>query len=260
MARLATTGRFDDFAGAGHLLLDDGTDISAQLIVAADGGMSWVRSQAAIGTQCEPYRQFGVVANFAVERPHRGIARQWFREDGVLAWLPLPDQHISIVWGTDDAHTQALLAATSADFADEVARAGDKMLGEFRQVGAAAAFPLSLNRVASLVQPRLALIGDAAHSVHPLAGQGVNLGLRDAQSLSRVLLGRGAADCGDLALLRRYERSRSGDIAAIQAVTDGLHHLFRSRNPWIAKLRNTGMSLTNRIGPLKSLLVRQALG
>lgn len=256
----ARTRQLSWSAAAGHLQLDDGVEIAAKLIVAADGGQSWVRSQAGIGSRCEPYRQYGIVANFAVERPHGGIARQWFREDGVLAWLPLPDRHISIVWGTDDAHTQALLAANPQEFADEVARAGNRILGELRQTGVTAAFPLSINRVAALVKPRLALIGDAAHSVHPLAGQGVNLGLRDAQSLSRVLLGRGGADCGDLALLRRYQRSRVGDIAAIQTVTDGLHQLFRHRHPWVGKLRNAGMDWTNRIGPLKSLLIRQALG
>ncbi|MHB0990168.1 MAG: UbiH/UbiF family hydroxylase [Burkholderiales bacterium] len=256
----ARTRQLSWSAAAGYLQLDDGTEIAAKLIVAADGGQSWVRSQAGIGSQCEPYRQYGVVANFAVERAHGGIARQWFREDGVLAWLPLPGRHISIVWGTDDAHTQVLLAANPQDFADEVARAGNRTLGELRQTGVTAAFPLSLNRVDALVKPRLALIGDAAHSVHPLAGQGVNLGLRDAQSLSRVLLGRGGADCGELALLRRYERSRGGDIAAIQTVTDGLHRLFRHRHPWVGILRNAGMGWTNRIGPLKSLLIRQALG
>ncbi len=256
----ARTRQLSWSAEAGYLLLDDASELSAKLIVAADGGQSWVRSQAGIGSRSETYRQFGIVANFAVERTHDGIARQWFREDGVLAWLPLPDRHISIVWGTDDAHTQTLLAANPQDFADEVARAGNRVLGELRQTGAAAAFPLNFKRVDALVKPRLALIGDAAHSVHPLAGQGVNLGLRDAQSLSGVLLARGAADCGDFALLRRYERSRAGDIAAIQTVTDGLHHLFRHRNPWVAKLRNTGLALANRIDPLKSLLVRQALG
>lgn len=247
-------------ATAGHLVLDDGAVLTAQLLVGADGQQSWVREQAGVASRREPYQQFGVVANFVAQQAHRGIARQWFRDDGVLAWLPLPEQHISMVWSTDATHAQALLAADALDLADEVAQAGGAKPGALRQIGAAAAFALSLNKVESLVGPRLALVGDAAHGVHPLAGQGVNLGLRDAQSLAQVLIARGAANCGELALLRRYERARKGDIAMLQSVTDGLHHLFRNRQPWVAKLRNVGMDMANHVSPLKSLLIRQALG
>lgn len=259
------------FAGAGcaelawsaagaRLALADGTVLHSKLIVAADGGQSWVRKQAGITTQREDYLQSGVVANFSVERAHRGIARQWFRADGVLAWLPLPENHISMVWSTDAAHTQALLAATPEQLAAEVAAAGGHELGKLFQVGRTAAFPLSINRVSSLVQPGLALIGDAAHGVHPLAGQGVNLGLRDARELAQVLQQRGGASCGELALLRRYERARKGDIAAMQTVTDSLHHVFRSQNPLLMKLRNAGMDFTNHLNPVKTWLMRQALG
>lgn len=246
-------------ASAAQLLLDDGNALTGQLMVAADGQQSWVRAQAGIVSRREDYQQFGVVANFTVTQPHRGIARQWFRADGVLAWLPLAGDAISMVWSTDAAHSQALLAASGEDLAGQVALAGGHSLGKLSRIGHAAAFPLSINRVASLVKPGLALIGDAAHGVHPLAGQGVNLGLRDAQTLAQVLLQRGGADCGELALLRRYERARLGDIGAIQSVTNGLHHLFASRNPLLAKLRNRGMEVTNQISPLKSWLVRQAL-
>ena len=247
-------------ASAARLVLDDGNKLTSRLIVAADGQQSWVRAQAGIASRREDYQQFGVVANFTVTRPHRGIARQWFRADGVLAWLPLAGDAISMVWSTDAAHSQALLAASAEDLAGQVALAGGHSLGKLSQLGRAAAFPLSINRVASLVKPGLALIGDAAHGVHPLAGQGVNLGLRDAQTLAQVLLQRGGAGCGEPALLRRYERARLSDIGAIQSVTNGLHHLFASRDPLLAKLRNMGMEVTNQIGPLKSWLVRQALG
>ncbi len=256
----AGTAQLSWSAAASHLVLDDGAVLTAQLLVGADGQQSWVREQAGIASRRETYQQFGVVANFVAQQAHRGIARQWFRDDGVLAWLPLPEQHISMVWSTDATHAQALLAADALDLADEVARAGGAKPGALRQTGGAAAFALSLNRVESLVGPRLALVGDAAHGVHPLAGQGVNLGLRDAQSLAQVLIARGAANCGELALLRRYERARKGDIATLQSVTDGLHHLFRNRQPWVAKLRNVGMDMANHVSPLKSLLIRQALG
>ena len=247
-------------ASGARLALTDGTVLHSKLVVAADGGKSWVRAQAGIDSRREDYLQSGVVANFVAEKAHRGIARQWFREENVLAWLPLPQNHISMVWSTDAAHTEALLAASPGQLADEVARAGGHALGTLRQVGRTAAFPLSINRVSSLVQPGLALIGDAAHGVHPLAGQGVNLGLRDARELAQVLQHRGAADCGDLALLRRYERARRGDIVAMQTVTDSLHHLFRSRNPLLMKLRNVGMDFTNQLNPIKAWLIRQALG
>ncbi len=241
------------------LTLDDGRQLSADLVVAADGRASWVRAQAGIEARREDYQQSGVVANFACEHPHRNMARQWFREDGILAWLPLPDHAISMVWSTGDAHTQALLAATPEQLAEQVAQAGGNGLGQLRTLTPAAAFPLSILRVSPIVAPGLALVGDAAHGVHPLSGQGVNLGLRDVAELVKVLKQRGAAHCGDLGLLRRYARARRGDIVTTQTVTDGLHHLFHDQNPVLRHLRNVGMDVAGRIGPLKSWLVRQSL-
>jgi ubiquinone biosynthesis UbiH/UbiF/VisC/COQ6 family hydroxylase len=241
------------------LSLDDGRKLSADLVVAADGRSSWVRAQAGIEARREDYQQSGVVANFACEHPHRNIARQWFREDGVLAWLPLPDNIISMVWSTDQAHTQALLAATPEQLAEWVAQAGDNSLGKLRTLTSAAAFPLSILRVSPIVAPGLALVGDAAHGVHPLSGQGVNLGLRDVAELARILKQRGAAPCGDLALLQHYARARRGDIVTTQSLTDGLHQLFRHQNPVLRHLRNAGMDVAGRVGPLNSWLVQQSL-
>jgi ubiquinone biosynthesis UbiH/UbiF/VisC/COQ6 family hydroxylase len=242
-----------------QLKLADGTILNASLIVGADGGKSWVREQAGISTRRSDYDQSGVVANFIVEHDHQGTAHQWFNQSGVLAWLPLPDRHMSMVWSTDAKHTAALMTATPEQLAEEVAQAGGRVLGKLQQVGRTAAFPLSINRVDHLVQQGLALIGDAAHGVHPLAGQGVNLGLRDARELVNVLTQRGKTRCGELLLLQRYQRARQADIVAMQAVTDSLHHIFRNTNPVLAKLRNAGMNLTNQITPLKSWLMRQAL-
>ncbi|BBP02003.1 UbiH/UbiF family hydroxylase [Sulfuriferula nivalis] len=246
-------------AQGAQLKLADSTVLTADLIVGADGGKSWVREQAGINFKRSDYEQSGVVANFIVEHDHQGTAHQWFNQTGVLAWLPLPNGHMSMVWSTDAQHTAALMTASPEQLAEEVAQAGGRVLGKLQQVGRTAAFPLSINRVERLVQQGLALIGDAAHGVHPLAGQGVNLGLRDARELAQTLKQRGKAGCGELLLLQRYQRARRTDIVAMQTMTDSLHHLFRNTNPVLAKLRNAGMSFTNQITPLKSWLMRQAL-
>ncbi len=242
-----------------RLELSDGSVVSAGLVVAADGRPSWVRQQARLEARREDYHQSGVVANFACEHSHRQIARQWFRADGILAWLPLPDDVVSMVWSTDPVHAAELAGLSPDQLAARVADAGGRVLGDMHLVTPPAVFPLSILRVPSLVAPGLALIGDAAHGVHPLSGQGVNLGLRDVAALASILLARGDAGCGELALLRRYERARRGDILAMQGVTDGLHRLFRTRNPLVAALRNAGMDVLQRIEPLKSVLIRQAL-
>ena len=239
--------------------LSDGSVMTSSLVVAADGRPSWVRGQAGLEARRGDYHQSGVVANFACERSHRQIARQWFREDGILAWLPLPDDVVSMVWSTDPDHAAELAGMPADVLAGRVAAAGGHELGDMHLVTSPAVFPLSILRVPSLVAPGLALIGDAAHGVHPLSGQGVNLGLRDVAALSSVLLARGDAPCGDLALLRRYERRRRGDILVMQGVTDGLHRLFQVRNPLVAALRNAGMDILQRLEPLKSTLIRQAL-
>jgi ubiquinone biosynthesis UbiH/UbiF/VisC/COQ6 family hydroxylase len=242
------------------LALEDGRALAAQLVVGADGADSWVRGQAGIQAQAEPYGQLGVVANFAVATPHRETAFQWFRRDGVLALLPLPGERVSMVWSTADAHGRELLGLAPDALAARVETASEGALGAMRVITPAAAFPLQLQRVAQLVAPRLALVGDAAHNVHPLAGQGVNLGFRDARELARVLAERGAeTDCGDYYLLRRYERARREDILAMQLATDGLQKLFASTRVGLQKARNLGLKATNLPTPLKQWLVRHAV-
>ena len=244
-----------------ELRLGDGTLLRGKLAVGADGGDSWVRAQAGIAVASRGYGQMAVVANFATQKPHRGIARQWLRPDGALAYLPLPGNRVSIVWSAWDAQAQALLALDPQALCEEVARAGHDDLGEMQLITPPAAFPLKLQRAERLIAPRCALIGDAAHSMHPLAGQGVNLGFRDARELAQVLQQRGACpDCGDSALLRRYERARREDILATQTVSDGLQRLFNNESPVLARLRNAGLDLTNRMAPVKKLLVQHALG
>lgn len=255
--RCASLDLQDDHA---RLTLADGRTLTSRLVIGADGGGSWTRAQAGIGVTTSDYRQMGVVANFAVEKPHRNIAHQWFREDGILAWLPLPGNHISIVWSTSAGHAGTLLALAPEALAQTVAQAGHETLGGLQLLTPAAAFPLKLQNAEVMARPRMALVGDAAHLVHPLAGQGVNLGFHDAECLARVLIERGLqSDVGDYRLLCRYERARQMDIKAMQAATDSLHTLFSSDLPGIGALRNWGMSFTNRQQWLKRRLIAHAM-
>lgn len=256
-ARCATVDWSDDCA---RLLLEDRTELTAKLIVGADGADSWLRAQAAIGIKPRDYGQLGVVANFSAEKPHRGVAYQWFSREGILALLPLPDNRVSMVWSTAEPHGRMLLTLAARELAGEVASASHHAVGALHLITPPAAFPLRMQRVDNIVKSRIALVGDAAHNVHPLAGQGVNLGFRDARELAAVLLDRGAqADCGDYALLRRYERARKEDIAALQFTTDALQKLFNNDAVWLTGARNLGLKLVNRQPQLKNMLVRQAV-
>jgi len=256
-ARCAAVDWNDD---RGRLLLEDNTELKATLIAGADGGDSWLRAQAGIGVKPRDYGQLGVVANFTTEKAHHGVAFQWFRRDGILALLPLPGNRVSMVWSTAEPRGRELLALAPQELAGEVATASQHALGGLQLITPPAAFPLRLQHVENIVKFRIALAGDAAHNVHPLAGQGVNLGFRDARELAAVLVDRGAqADCGDYALLRRYERARKEDIAALQFTTDALQKLFNNDAVWLSRTRNLGLKLINRQPQLKNLLVRQAV-
>ena len=248
-------------AGAAELRFDVGRAISGRLIVGADGANSWTRREAGIGGSPRAYGQSGVVANFTTERAHRGRALQWFMPDGsVLAWLPLPGRRVSIVWSAPSLLAGELMALDASRLAARVAEAGDHELGAMSAITPAAAFELSFLRLPSVVGERLALVGDAAHGVHPLAGQGVNLGFGDASALAAILAARGpVADTGAAILLERYARRRAGPVLAMQAVTDGLFRLFDMRASWLQILRNRGMAAVGSIGPLRRLLAQPAL-
>ena len=246
---------------AAILKLTDGSLLSARLLVGADGRDSWVRSQAGLEAVNTPYCEKGLVANFATERPHRGIAWQWFQDDGVLAWLPLPGNRISIVWSTPDDHADELCALPPRELCQRVAAAGGHALGKLDLITPAATFPLRLMRVPQTVAPRLALVGDAAHGIHPLSGHGINLGFQDAKELAALLEATPPwQDIGDERLLRRYQRARREETLLMQTTTDALRRLFRANPPGLKPLRNLGLGLTNALPFAKNLLVRYALG
>lgn len=243
------------------LTLDDGRVLSGRLLVGADGRDSWVRQSAGLAEAVTHYGDKGVVANFETERPHAGVAYQWFREDGVLAYLPLPGNRISIVWSTPDEHADALLDLAPDALAARVAEAGGGVLGDLSLLTPAAAFPLRLIRVPKTVAARVALVGDAAHGIHPLSGHGINLGFQDARALAQLLQQASPwQDIGSGRFLSRYQRMRKEETLLLQQTTHALRGLFASRLPGAAFLRNAGLGLTDNLSFLKNALVRYALG
>ncbi|MBD3610466.1 MAG: UbiH/UbiF/VisC/COQ6 family ubiquinone biosynthesis hydroxylase [Gammaproteobacteria bacterium] len=236
--------------------------IQAGLLVAADGGRSWVREQAGIGVKGWAYDQTAVVCTVTTEKPHQETAWQRFMPTGPVAFLPLDDGSSSIVWSTTPQQAEALVEMDEDEFCYALSRALDGQLGAVTSVGQRGAFPLRLQHAEQYVHPCLALVGDAAHTIHPLAGQGVNLGLSDAATLVEVLhqaLQQHEA-IGSYHVLRRYERWRKADNLKMMATMDGFKRLFSNNNKPLQLLRNMGISLTNRLVPLKNTIIRQAMG
>ena len=242
------------------LTLRDGRRVTSALVVGADGASSFVRRAAGIAATEKGYEQAAVVANFHCEKPHRGVAYQWFQGGPVLALLPLPGGQVSMVWSLPAARGESVAAMAGPALCREVEAASRGALGKFSLSTPPRRYPLRQLRAQRLVQPRVALVGDAAHVIHPLAGQGLNLGLQDAQALAAVLAAREPGrDPGDPRLLRRYERARAEPILAVNAVVDGLFRLFGSEGGRWSRLRNAGLNLTDRFPVLKNLLIRQAM-
>ncbi|WP_148252416.1 UbiH/UbiF/VisC/COQ6 family ubiquinone biosynthesis hydroxylase [Aidingimonas lacisalsi] len=248
------------------LTLDDGRTLSAPLVVAADGGNSPVREMAHVSTRKHETGHHALVMTVRTEQPHGNMARQVFLAGGPLAFLPLTvndsPHYCSIVWSTTPGEAERLLALSSDDLGDALTAAIELQLGQVEVMDRPVGFPLIQRHADTYVQPGLALIGDAAHSLHPLAGQGVNLGLMDAAVLAEELLEarrRGAA-LSDLRILSRYERRRRTDNAAMLTLMDGFRVLFGTRQPALRLARNLGLSGVDRLTPIKRLLMHQAIG
>lgn len=250
----------DDARDCVTLTLQKGGPIDAALVIGADGANSWVRQQAGLPVKAKSYESFGVVANFECERSHDGVARQWFAADSVLAWLPLPGARISIVWSVSAERSESLLAMDQDAFANSVRAAGDESLGHLQCISPVARFPLRRILAERCVANHVALMGDAAHAIHPLAGQGVNLGFADASLLSAML-----AECpslhsiGDLTLLRKYERGRKESVMALATLTDQLKALFAHPAKSLARLRNAGVTFVDKQAWLKRRLMQYAM-
>ena len=243
--------------------LKDGRSLNAKLLVGADGADSTVRQAAGIETQSLNLDQKGIVATVTTEKPHEATARQRFLSTGPLAFLPLGEPRTcSIVWSADTERADQLLALDDMSFITELQKSFGDSLGLIQKIGPRAAFPLALSHAKAYTAPHLALVGDAAHTVHPLAGQGVNLGFLDAATLAEVLLDAivKPKDIGAHEVLRRYERWRKGDNLAMISITGGFKYLFGNDLPVVSQLRNLGLDLTNAATPIKNLIMRRAAG
>jgi 2-octaprenylphenol hydroxylase len=242
--------------------LSEGRRLSAALVIAADGADSPLRGLAGIETKGWGYAQEALVTHIETELPHRDTARQRFLETGPIALLPLADGRSSIVWSTTPEQAQAMREVDADDFARAVERATDHVLGAVKAAAPRASFPLRLLHAKHYTRPRFALIGDAAHAVHPLAGLGVNLGFLDAAALVECLVDARAAgaELGDLKTLRRYERWRKSENIAAMGMLDGINRLFANSNPTLSRLRRFGLGAVDSLTPVKNFFIRRALG
>jgi len=249
-------------SGRARLQLSNGEMLGAELVVAAEGADSPLREWAGIDVGGWAYPQRAIVCNVTTEKPHRGVACQRFMPGGPLAFLPLADGRSSIVWSTDTAEAQELMELADAEFRERLAEAFQAHLGAITAADKRSAFPLRLLHAQSYVAAGVALVGDAAHVIHPMAGQGLNLGLADVAALVAVLgeARKQKKPLGALRVLQRYERQRKAENVEALALVDGLHRLFRLRAPELGGLRELGMSLVGRAGMVKAALAKRAMG
>ncbi len=244
--------------------LANGVTITCSLVVGADGAQSWVRNQCDIGFDYRSYNQRAIVTNFACAKPHHGVAYQWFTgAEGIVALLPLPGDRVSLVWSAPDDMASTIMAESATQLALRLAQLAQENLGALTplQPEQVRDFPLALIKPHTVVAPRVALIGDAAHVIHPLAGHGMNLGFGDIADLLKVLAEReDQRNIGDARVLARYARARKEDVLLMQLATDGLARLFGTDFEPLRMVRNLGLNLLNKLPMVKRKLISQALG
>lgn len=248
--------------GFAQVVLDDGRRFRAALIGGCDGRSSAVARRAGINRTGWDYRQTSLVCAIAHERPHDGIAHQFFMPSGPLAILPLPGNCSSIVWTEERRRAEVIAKSSPADYLATLGPRFGDFLGEIELAGKRHSYPLGLTVAESFVAPRIALVGDAAHGIHPLAGQGLNLGLRDVAALAEVLTEtfRRGLDLGAVDTLQAYQRWRRFDTALLVGATDGINRLFSNDNPILRAGRDVGLAAVNRMPWLRRGLIREAAG
>lgn len=239
-----------------------GRSIEARLLVAADGARSNLRRQSNIHSVAADYKQMGIVATIGHERDHEGIATQHFLPAGTFASLPLTGKRSSIVWAEETDEARRIAALPRQEFQRELVKRFGRKLGEIEVLSPVRAYPLTLSIARTFIGERLALLGDAAHVVHPLAGQGLNLGLRDAAALAESIVdaARLGLDPGGPEVLRRYERWRRFDTVAMAGMTDGLNRLFSNRSDTLRVMRDVGLGIVERAPKLKEFFIGEAAG
>jgi 2-octaprenyl-6-methoxyphenol hydroxylase len=242
--------------------LSDGTTLSARLLVAADGARSAIREQAGIANFGWDYDQAGIVTTVAHERDHNGRAEEHFLPAGPFAILPLKGRRSSIVWTEGKAEAARLVALPDAEFLAALEQRFGLHLGDLALAGPRKAYPLGLYVARSFVAERIALIGDAAHVIHPIAGQGLNMGLRDVAALAEAIIdgARMGIDVGAVSVLERYQRWRRFDTMAMGVATDGLNRLFSNNSDLLRLIRDMGLGLVDRMPNLKDFFIREAAG
>lgn len=249
--------------------LEDGKVLAAQLLVGADGRDSWVRGQCDIGIDYRAYHQRAIVANFSCEKPHHNVAYQWFTcKEGIVALLPLPGNKVSLVWSAPDTLADTIMNESLGELAIRLGEYSESRLGLLKPLQPQLlpqppikAIPLSLVRPHAITAPRVALVGDAAHAVHPLAGHGMNLGFGDVNDLLDTIAARDAHQgIGDERLLARYARARKEDVLLMQLATDGLQRLFGANLEPVRVVRNLGLNLLDKLPLVKRRLIAHAMG
>lgn len=242
------------------LCLENGKELAAALIVAADGANSFVRQSLNVPTKEKAFGQTALVANYLAEKGHSNIARQWFAPHNTLALLPLPEQHVSMVWSVPTSLAEELLSLTESKLADRVQKQSQAVLGELKPVSDTPSFSLQQVTSDALIAERVVFVGDAAHQIHPMAGQGANLGFRDVLALQAIIeSSHHLQDAGDRGLLRQYERARMADVMSMNMLTSSLDSAFARESNAIQNIMGWGMHQLNRYTSIKKILIKQAV-